>query len=187
MGPNMTLKLVWRSLEFFWAITCPNRVSLQHTVHFPIFDPFLYWKKSIWFRFNFSNSEINSRDTCDRDLRLPHCVTVLTMTSFDCLPGLGVFQEVCNKYSVPLSRIAFRFESCALCLAQPGAVAYVLYCKLLELSIYGNYFLRITSESGVWCQTNNSTKFERSWIKSMQVSEHLVWISFSAPPCTQIS
>ena len=62
----------------------------------------------------------------------PHCVTVLTMTSFDCLPGLGVFHKVCSKYSVTLSRIAFRFESCALCLAHPGAVAYVRYCKNLE-------------------------------------------------------
>ena len=104
------------------------------------------------------------------------------MTSFDCLPGLGVFHEVCNTYSGHLSRIAFRFESCALCLAHPGAVAYVLCCKNLEVSIYGNYFLQKTLESVVWHRTNKSTKFERSWIQSMQVSEHLVWISFSASP-----
>ena len=102
-------------------------------------------------------------------------------TRFGCIPQS--IQQVFSPF------IAYRFSLWVLCLVpcQPGAVAYVRYYKNLELSNYGNYFLQYTWESVVWYQTNDSTKFERSWIQSMQVSEQPCVDQFFCTPLRRAS
>lgn len=98
MVPNVTLKLVWWSLEFFWAITRLNQVITQHIAHFPVLPLFLWQKKWKKIRINLDKWIEKSRGTCNRGLRCPHCVHDATMTFLDCDPTLGVFQKSMRQY-----------------------------------------------------------------------------------------
>ena len=57
--------------------------------------------------------------TCDRSFRRPHCVPALTMTSFHCVPDMGVFRKVYKQYSVQV--LTYSLFSIVLCLMSYGS------------------------------------------------------------------